>query len=449
MVAFRGMRPIETRLDTQFSLDVSRLRSCALAPVVLEKYGSRVKCIDNSWVVCILMAQDINMTILLQLGEQLDSAHMPSAECYMGLTIVQISDTQRRAIVNYSYTTSKPPTTSSPTNRTEVDGALEGSLNAISKSPVTPPTQPRRRSDSSADLAKGDFASRPQGGASQNSTRRESVTSSVTSSTHERKSSILHRGEEDGLRTRKVSTSNTENRAPEVSLPEIKPTETYASAQSDPLPTAPKEERRPISRDSDRKDEVQSSSPSYRDPDFEREPPPRRSEPGRRRYDDEDDYYDRGSPSRYDKRDRGRDTDDRYSKGDTRVYPDERPRLDDRYPPRDSDRRRGDDRDREDRYRDRYDSDREDRYRDRVDRDREDRYRDREDRHRDYDDRYRDRDRPYLDDERSRRRDDRYDDRYPSRDDHYRPRYPDDDDRSRDRKYDDRRDRVIARDEED
>ncbi|GBN00036.1 hypothetical protein AVEN_163623-1 [Araneus ventricosus] len=65
---------------------------------------------------------------------------------------------------------------------------------------------------------------------------------SVTSSTHERKSSILHRGEEDGLRTRKVSTSNTENRAPGESLPKIKPTETYASAQSDPLPTAPKEE---------------------------------------------------------------------------------------------------------------------------------------------------------------------------------------------------------------
>ncbi|GBL91402.1 hypothetical protein AVEN_203391-1, partial [Araneus ventricosus] len=70
----------------------------------------------------------------------------------------------------------------------------------------------------------------------------ESATSSVTSSTHERKSSILHRGEEDGLRTRKVSTSNTENRAPGESLPEIKPTETYASAQSHPLPTAPKEE---------------------------------------------------------------------------------------------------------------------------------------------------------------------------------------------------------------
>ncbi|CAL1276487.1 unnamed protein product [Larinioides sclopetarius] len=375
--------------------------------------------------------------------------------CYMGLTIVQVSDTQRRAVVNYSYTTSKPPTTSNPTNRTE--GAIEGSLNAISKSPVTPPTQPRKRSDSSTDLAKGDFASRSLGGASQNSTRRESVTSS-----HERKASILHIGEDDVLHPRKVSTSNTENRSPEAIPKEIKPTQTYAPAQSDPLPTAPKEERRPISRDSDRKDEVQSSRPSYRDPEFEREPPPRRSEPGRRRYDDDDDYYDRGSPSRYDKRDRGRDTDDRYSKGDTRVYPDERPRLDDKYPPRDSDKRRGDDRDREDRYRDRdYDDryrdrkdrprDYDDRYRDRDDRPRDydDRYRVREDRPRDYDERYRDHDRPYLDDDRNRKREDRYDDRYLSRDDRYISKYPDDDDRSRERPYYDRRDRVATRDDED
>ncbi|XP_055947805.1 eukaryotic translation initiation factor 3 subunit A-like [Argiope bruennichi] len=371
--------------------------------------------------------------------------------CYFGLTIVQISDTQRRALVNYSYTTAKPPTTSSPNNRTEVDGALESSLNAISKTSVTPPSPPRRRSDSSVDLAKGDFAARLPGGAMQNSTRRESISSSVTTSAHDRKASILSGGEESDLHPRKISTSNNENRAHEGSLSDIKPTQTYAPAQSDPLPTSSKDDRRPIARDSDRKDEIHSSKPSYRDPDFEREPPARRSQPGRRRYDDEDDYEDRGSASRYDKSDRGRDTDDRYSKGDTRVYPDERPRLEDRYPPRDSDRRRGDDRDREDRYRDR-----DDRYRDYDDRykDRDDRYRYRDNPYRD-EDKYRN-DKPYLDEDRNQRRDRfDYDDRYSSKDDRYRyddryrprdDRYRDDDDRY---VYDDKRDRYIPRDDED
>ncbi|GFY29365.1 uncharacterized protein TNCV_4724931 [Trichonephila clavipes] len=318
--------------------------------------------------------------------------------CYLGLSIVQISDTQRRALVNYSYTTAKPSSTPKPTNRTETDVLLETSLNSISKS--TAPTVMRGPS-------------------------REPATVSA---------SILDAGEEGGIHVRRVSTSNTENVAKKENPPDIPPTNTYDSGRSDKSPALPRDEKESSPRDPDIRDKIQSPRPAYRDPDFERDQIPKRLDRERDRYDD--DYDERRSPGRYDRRDRGREPDDRYSKGDTRVYPDER-RPDDRYPlPRDE--RRGDDRDRDDRHKD-YD----DRYRYKDD----DRYRD-VDRHSD-DDRYRKDDR-YKDDERYRdddryRKDDRYrdEDRYRT-EDRYR-----DGDRSRDRTRSVERDRYSLRGDDD
>ncbi|GFY41252.1 uncharacterized protein TNIN_401891 [Trichonephila inaurata madagascariensis] len=317
--------------------------------------------------------------------------------CYLGLSIVQISDTQRRALVNYSYTTSKPSSTPKPTNRTETDVLLETSLNSISKS--TAPTVMRGPS------------------------REPAIVSA----------SILNAGEDEGIHVRRVSTSNTENVAKKENPPDITPTNTYDPARSDKSPAPPRDEKESSPRDPDIRDKIQSSRPAYRDPDFERDQIPKRLDRERDRYDD--DYDERRSPGRYDRRDRGREPDDRYSKGDTRVYPDERTRPDDRYPlPRDE--RRGDDRD--DRYKD-YD----DRYRYKDD----DRYRD-VDRHSD-DDRYRKDDR-YKDDERYRdddryRKDERYrdEDRYRT-DDRYR-----DGDRSRDRTWSVERDRYSPRGDDD
>ncbi|GIY12008.1 uncharacterized protein CEXT_353651 [Caerostris extrusa] len=362
--------------------------------------------------------------------------------CYLGLSAVQLSDSQRRAIVSYSYTTPKPPTTpKSVNNRTEGDVFLETSLNSISKSEVTASTLLRNREE----LAKGDFAARP----GQNTTKRESqVSSSGAIPSEDKKGSILNGGVSEGVHTRRVSTSNTENRDLETKLssPDIQPTQTYDSVRPDGSAAPPTEHKRPLPKDSDRSD--QNPRPIFRDPDFERDPPSRTRDPARRRYDD--DERDRGT--RYDNTDRRRDSDDAYSKGDTRINP----ILDDRYRPREDGRRRGDDRDdRDDRYRHRDEG----RYRDderyREDRYRDDRYRDderyKEDRYRD--DRYRDDERyredRYRDDERykeDRYRDDRYrgdaryrdDDRYPSSDGSYRYR---DEDRSRAPAFDDRRDK--------
>ncbi|GFQ84594.1 uncharacterized protein TNCT_311642 [Trichonephila clavata] len=342
--------------------------------------------------------------------------------CYLGFSIVQISDTQRRALVNYSYTTSKPSSTPKPTNRTETDVFLETSLNSISKSTASTVMRGPTRGESpnqgkeppKGDTPKGDFAGRPPGGTSHNATGGEPATVSA---------SILNAGEDEGIHVRRVSASNTENTAMDKkeNSPDITPTNTYDSVRSDKSPAPPRNEKQPSSRGPDKRDPIQSSRPADRDPDFERDQIPKRLDRERDRYDD--DYDDRRSPSRYDRRDRGREPNDRYSKGDTRVYPDERTRLDDRYPlPRDE--RRGDDRDRDDRYKD-YD----DRYRYKED----DRYRD-VDRHSD-DDRYRKDDR-YRDDERYRD-----DDRY-RKDDRYR-----DEDRYRtdDRYRDNDRSRVISR----
>ncbi|GFS75350.1 uncharacterized protein NPIL_126091 [Nephila pilipes] len=345
--------------------------------------------------------------------------------CYLGFSIVQISDTQRRALPNYSYTTSKPSSTSRPTNRSETDVLLETSLNSISRSTV--PTVMR-------------------------GSNRESATLSVSISSQDRKSSILNTGEDKGIQIRRVSTSNTENAA--VDKKDIAPTQTYDAGRSDKPVTPPRNENESPTRD---QDQIQSSRPIYRDPEFEPDQIPKRPDRLRDRYDD--DYDDRRSPSRYDRRDRVRETDNRYSKGDTRVYPDERPRFDDRYLRRDENRK-GDDRDRDDRYKDREDryNDRDDRYRykdeDRFkdarrygDDDRyrsDDRYRDDEryrddDRHR-KDDRYRDEDR-YKGEERYRK-DDRYSDNDRFRDsistvDKYSPRGDDEDrySRIRDRDY--------------
>lgn len=95
-------------------------------------------------------------------------------QCYFGLTIVQLSDTQRRAVVNYSYTAVKPsPSPTSSPSRSTTLATEETSINSISKLLTTasvlrgssrgePPVKVEKKKEAvnATTLAKGDFAFR-------------------------------------------------------------------------------------------------------------------------------------------------------------------------------------------------------------------------------------------------------------------------------------------------
>ncbi|KFM79711.1 hypothetical protein X975_11676, partial [Stegodyphus mimosarum] len=420
--------------------------------------------------------------------------------CYFGLAVLQISDSQRRALVNYSHVPSKPsptPVTASPSRATTLP-SIETSVNSISKSP-TVATVLRGSSRELSPAATASPQAPPR-------VREDDIAEKVG-----QKAAILSGDEsskeatnEEVIYARRVSSSTTENRpiGPDRKEDKVKspgrrnPPDSGIEPRLDIAPTQVYDSknarsRRPLDEESDKptrdekrsppvdyiekdrpasakRDEIQSSRrpddiPPYRDPDFERDyprRPPLIVDRERSRYDDDDDT--RGTRSRYDKRDRGRESDDRYSKGDTRVYPDDDlkiplekertdrpiPRSDDRY----RDRLAEDDRyrTRDDRYDDRYPDETrrrgdDDRYRDR---DYDDRYRDRDERYRyrsvEERERYRDR----IPEERYKPIDDKDIDRYRTREDRYRyrdeERYRDrDDDRYRTRDDDtELRDRI-------
>uniref|UniRef100_A0A2L2XZ15 Uncharacterized protein n=1 Tax=Parasteatoda tepidariorum TaxID=114398 RepID=A0A2L2XZ15_PARTP len=388
---------------------------------------------------------------------------------YFGLTIVQVSNTQRRALVDYSYV---PPSTSSPNQNTPSE-VPESSLNQISKLatvsssfPRVDPTEVLEKkreilNGRSSSLAKGDFAARPRSNktgdidesrtalnreAEKKPNDEEDVSQRSPSSPNEKnedKSIEKNHRNTTGIqhdKRRNISSSSKSRIIPtEVNNSEFANEKTTHLNQSG----STREEIPPITVVNSRLPEDDLAS---RNPNFENR---RELLPG-------NNNRDRGFDDRADSvRDNDRSEDDKMPKGDSRVI---------RPPSQEDVRLRDRDSDRDDRYRnlntrrrwdvDKYD-DREDRYRDRIpydDRHVEDRKREDDSYGPTRDNRNRDRiveeDRS-VDDRRDRRRGDegKYDDK--SFEDRYRDRitvqrYPDKREEDSDR-YDDR-DRRINRD---
>ncbi|XP_035220589.1 eukaryotic translation initiation factor 3 subunit A-like isoform X2 [Stegodyphus dumicola] len=405
--------------------------------------------------------------------------------CYFGLAVLQISDSQRRAVVNYSHIPTKPsptPVTASPSRATTLP-SLETSVNSISKSP-TVATVLRGSSRGNFFLSRRwpmwvllrrtiiTFPNRkiilslfqelsPAATVSPYApprARQDDVAENVG-----QKAAILSGDEsskegtnEEVIYARRVSSPTTENRPTGPDEKEDKdkrpgrrnPPDSGIEPRLDIAPTQvfdskSTRSRRPLDEEGDKPTRDEKRSPSIDYTEKDRPASTKRDEiQSSRRSDDVPPYrdpdferdYPRRPPSiidrersRYDDDDDTRGSRSRYDKRDRGRESDDRYSKGDTRVYPDGDLKIPLEKERTDRPISRSD----DRYRDRLADD--DRYRTRDDR---YDDRYPDETRRRGDDDRYRDRD--YDDRYRDRDERYRYRSVEEREKYRDKIPEDR-----------
>ncbi|XP_054715682.1 eukaryotic translation initiation factor 3 subunit A-like [Uloborus diversus] len=339
--------------------------------------------------------------------------------CYFGVAIVHISDSQRRALVNYSYTTKPQPTPTSPAPR------LESSItNTIVKSTVD-----------GATVIRGASAARTESSISSNQSPvkanddKDTAPAPILSGSSEESN-------EDGLYVRRVSSEVGDNNRPDIAPAADDSGGRRSSLEKDTnrRSTEPSQvhddsgrSRKPEELDRGKTAMVEIKPVSRDHVDKDSPLPPRRDDIQPPRRTDSIPTYDESDyPRRYDEDSDRERTRRRYSEGEKRVYADDDRSVEkerDRRPPPADDRYYDDrvpdrSRTRDDRYTGRYPEDT-------VRRSDDDRYY----RDRDYDDRRKE-DRPRIRGSETKRRPEE-DEKYIPRDERYR----DDDRYSEEERY--------------